>query len=491
MQVRHGALREYLNGALWALPTISVVIVLAVGALLSTVELDRGSLLGWLSYRGNADAARQILTVVSGTMITVIALVFSLTIVALQISSTQFSPRLLRNFLRDRPIQVVLSVFVSTFAYSTAGLFAVGVERNGREFVPGVAVSGALLLGFASLGMLVFYIHHVAHSIQVDTIMEKVQLQTLAVAACMHPDLLAGPESVDAATPPADTPPDAFVTAHRPGYVQTVDIPEVTALAERYGCSIRVPFRAGQHVNRGTLVAAVWQRTPAGQPRSPALAEALQGAVRIGFERTLEQDVRFGIRQLVDIACKALSPAINDPYTAVQATDRLSVVLVDLAHRETGDRLVYDDEGSLLVAATLPAFDTYLDLACGQIRRYGCAEPIVAASLVRLLTDTGNATVSARRRRQVARQVRILSEDVERAPRLPVDFATVRTVAAEAAECFEQGCATPGPADRPRSAAWDFSSWASTAPPGGHRSWSSPEGLGAAVPADGRRSARR
>jgi len=328
----------------------------------------------------------------------------------------------------------------------------------------------------------VFYIHHVAHSIQVDTIMEKVQLQTLAVAACMHPDLLAGPESVDAATPPADTPPDAFVTAHRPGYVQTVDIPEVTALAERYGCSIRVPFRAGQHVNRGTLVAAVWQRTPAGQPRSPALAEALQGAVRIGFERTLEQDVRFGIRQLVDIACKALSPAINDPYTAVQATDRLSVVLVDLAHRETGDRLVYDEEGSLLVAATLPAFDTYLDLACGQIRRYGCAEPIVAASLVRLLTDTGNATVSARRRRQVARQVRILSEDVERAPRLPVDFATVRTVAAEAAECFEQGCATPGPADRPRSAAWDFSSWASTAPPGGHRSWSSPEGLGAAGP---------
>ena len=299
-------------------------------------------------------------------MITVIALVFSLTIVALQISSTQFSPRLLRNFLRDRPIQVVLSVFVSTFAYSTAGLFTIGVERNGREFVPGVAVAGALLLGFASLGMLVFYIHHVAHSIQVDTIMEKVQLQTLAVAACMHPDLLAGPESVDAATPPADTPPDAFVTAHRPGYVQTVDIPEVTALAERYGCSIRVPFRAGQHVNRGTLVAAVWQRTPAGQPRSPALAEALRGAIRTGFERTLEQDVRFGIRQLVDIACKALSPAINDPYTAVQATDRLSVVLVDLAHRETGDRLVYDDEGRLLVAATLPAFDTYLDLACGQ-----------------------------------------------------------------------------------------------------------------------------
>ena len=115
----------------------------------------------------------------------------------------------------------------------------------------------------------------------------------------------------------------------------------------------------------------------------------------------------------------------------------------------------------------------------------------MAASLVRLLTDAGNATVSVTRRRQVARQVRILSEDLERAPRLPVDLATVRTVAAEAAECFEQGCATPGPADRPRSAAWDFSSWAPTAPPREYRSWSSPEGLGAAVPADGRRSARR
>jgi uncharacterized membrane protein len=306
----------------------------------------------------------------------------------------------------------------------------------------------------------------------------------------MHPDPLAGPGSVDVAVPPAHTPPDALVTARRPGYVQTVDIPEVTALAERYGCSIRVPFRAGQHVNRGTLVAAVWQRTPAGQPRSPALAEALRGAIRTGFERTLEQDVRFGIRQLVDIACKALSPAINDPYTAVQATDRLSVVLVDLARRETGDRLVYDDDGRLLVAATLPAFDTYLDLACGQIRRFGCTEPIVAASLVRLLTDTGNATVSVLRRREVARQVRILSEDLNLAPRLPVDLATVRTVAAEAVECFEQGCATPGPADRPRSTAWDFTSWAA---PSGQRpqSWPSPESRGVTVPADRKRSLRR
>ena len=116
----------------------------------------------------------------------------------------------------------------------------------------------------------------------------------------------------------------------------------------------------------------------------------------------------------------------------------------------------------------------------------------MAASLVRLLTDTGNATVSVLRRRQVARQVRILSEDLDRTRRLPVDLATVRTVAAEAVECFEQGCATPGPADRPGSAAWDFSSWASAAPSGQRpQSWPSPEGLGAAFPVDGRRSARR
>jgi uncharacterized membrane protein len=179
---RRSALRDHLSGALWFLPAVSVVVSLVAGWLLSGVRVEEGSLLGRLVFRGSAEDARELLIVVSATMITVTGLVFTLTIVALQIASTQFSPRLLRNFLRDRANQLVLSTFVSTFAYSLAGLHTVGAPTAGREaFVPRLAISGSLVLALASLGMLVYFIHHIAHSIQIDTIMQGVERQTLQV----------------------------------------------------------------------------------------------------------------------------------------------------------------------------------------------------------------------------------------------------------------------------------------------------------------------
>src|SRR6266567_988679 len=190
--IRREAIREYAAGALWVWPSVAALGALVVGSLLSQVKIGPGSALAPVAFQGTADDARALLIGTTATVVTVIALVLGLTVVALQLSSTQFSPRLLRNFLRDRPNQVVLSVFVATFAYSTAGLYTVGISGGNRTAAfPRLAVSGAIVLLFVSLGLLVFFADHLVHSIQVDAIMETVQRSTLAV---IRDGLLTGSE---------------------------------------------------------------------------------------------------------------------------------------------------------------------------------------------------------------------------------------------------------------------------------------------------------
>jgi uncharacterized membrane protein len=418
------ALREYLRGALWVLPTLSVAAALAAGAVLSSVSVGPRSP---LAFQGTPDDARTLLFGITGTMITIIALVLGLAVVALQLSSTQFSPRLLRNFLRDRPNQVVLSVFVATFAYSAAGLYTVGVSGGSRTAAfPRLAVSGAIVLLFASLGLLVFFADHLLHSIQVDAIMEKVQRNTLAV---IGDGLLTGGQ--EAPEVPAWAMP---VLSRRSGYVQAVRPGMLLPCAARHGVCVRLRLRVGEHVVAGTTLAWVWRASPEDPAPDPrAFTRVLDGGVRIGFERTLEQDAAFGIRQLVDVACKALSPAVNDPYTAVQAVDHLSVIFCALARQRLGTYVARDGLGIVIIPAR--RFGDYLAVMCGLIRRYGAGEPTVAQALLRLLgncaavagDDPGHCAA-------IGEQARIIVSDAEREVAQPADLGFAH---AEAESVFQ------------------------------------------------------
>jgi hypothetical protein len=203
-------LSEYVRGSLWVLPTLSVAAALAAGSVLSVVSVGVHAP---LAFQGTPDDARNLLIGIAGTMVTVIALMLGLTVVALQLSSTQFSPRLLRNFLRDRPTQVVLSAFVATFAYSMAGLYTVGVSGgNHTAGFPRLAVSGSIVLLFISLGLLVFFADHLVHSIQVDAIMHVVE-QPLTV---IRDGLLPGSQDAPEPRPgPRRSPPAALATCRR------------------------------------------------------------------------------------------------------------------------------------------------------------------------------------------------------------------------------------------------------------------------------------
>jgi uncharacterized membrane protein len=411
--------RESLRDSLWFLPTVSAVAALGAGSLLSLVDLGPRSP---LAFQGTPDDARSLLIGIAGTMVTVIALVLGLTVVALQLSSTQFSPRLLRNFLRDRPNQIVLSVFVATFAYTTAGLYTVGVSGGNRTTgFPRLAVTGAIALLFVSLGMLVFFADHLAHSIQIDSIMAVVERNALAV---IHGGLLEG-----AGTPPPIPDGALSVPAPRSGYVQAVHVGRLLAAASRDGVHVRLRVRAGEHVVAGTTLLWIWPLRPGAAVAGTAVRAALDPAVRVGRERTFEQDAAFGIRQLVDVACKAMSPAVNDPYTAVQAIHRLSVLFRALAERPLGYHVARDPGGAEVI---VPGryFGDYLSTMCGLIRRYGSAEPTVSSALLRLLATCAEVDgPDPHRLTAITEQCRIVLEDAEREVRQPVDLIPVRAEA--------------------------------------------------------------
>jgi len=416
---------DYLRGALWVLPSVSIAIFLVAGAVLSRVTISDDSPFWGLVFQGTAEDARQLLIVVSATMITVTGLVFALTIVALQIASGQYSPRLLRNFMRDRGTQLVLSVFVGAFAYSTAGLHTVGVQSSGQQaFVPRLAVSGSLALGLASVGVLVYFIHHLAHSIQIDTIISDIERETRSVIDDLYPDELREPEPEDRCPdPPAWA---VVLPSDRSGYIQAIEAEALVQAAARHDVVVRLASRVGDHVVAGTPIAWAWRQSSDTAPPEPALLRAaLRDTVHIGFERTMLQDVLFGIRRLVDIGNKALSPAINDPYTAIQAVHHLAVLLCILARRRLGDRLCRDEQGTLRVAVPLPDFADYLVRSTAQIRRFGAKEPALTRSLIQLLKDVGSSAATDDRRRACARHIWLVLEDAKRETAQPADVEAV------------------------------------------------------------------
>jgi uncharacterized membrane protein len=378
--IRGDAVREYTRASLWVLPAACAVVALVAGSLMSLVDVGPGSP---IAFQGTADDARALLIGIASTMVTVIALLLGLAVVALQLASTQFSPRLLRNFLRDRPNQIVLGVFVGTFAYSTAGLFTVGVASGQRvDQFPRLAVTVAIVLLFVSLGLLVYFADHLAHSIQVDNVMRIVERTTLPVIQRLE----AGGESPDV---PEEV---SLVPAPSSGYLQVVHIERLLTLAATAHIHIRVHPTVGEHIVEGAPLASVWPITTEGRPVPATLPRSIASEIRIGFERTLEQDPGFGLRQLVDAACKALSPAVNDPYTAIQAIDHLSVLYAGLAARPLGDYVAHDSHTGATVTVPRRSFAEHLSLGVGLIRRYGAAEPTVICALLRLLTAALHTT---------------------------------------------------------------------------------------------------
>ena len=384
-------------------PVVGAVVSVTMSLPLSRIRPQRDTLLGGLWF-GDYGSATSMLQAMATAVITATTLTFSVTVVALQLASQQFSPRLLREFGRDPVTKAVLVVLSVSFVFTSSTLYAMREDQR----VPTVSVLVGYVLGVASLFAILAFITHIVRVIRVDTMMLVVHDETSAAISKFYPPY----DDHEATTPDQltlDEEAGVLVSSHESGFVQFTHVGALVRAAARADAFIRIETRAGDHVVRGSPIATVWTN-PAGDDRAvEALERAVNDAMMFGYERTTAQDAGFGLRQLEDIAVKAMSPSINDPVTAAHAVGHMAEILVRLAGCRLGPTVHLDERGT--GRAIVPDRDLryYLDLCCGQLRRFAKSEPTVLVALLRMLRDVAVACRDDRQRDEVRRAAELVA----------------------------------------------------------------------------------
>ncbi|MDA3859038.1 MAG: DUF2254 domain-containing protein [Roseovarius sp.] len=350
--------------------------------LLDTLEASR---LGWINdwtYAFGPESARAILSAIAGSMITVAGVTFSMTMLTLQLASSQFGPRMLRNFMRDRGNQIVLGTFLSTFVYCL--LVLASVRGSGSSsFVPLIAVTFGMILAVASLATLIYFIHHIATSIRIETILAKLSVEACQTVERVFPEhghtSAPFPEKLMAEALPPDFEDDSrSVVASVSGYIQSIDLDGILQVASDNDLVVRVEGRIGNFVpGAGSLVIASPYRRV-----SDAVADDLSNVFSFGQERTPEYDIEFSLRRIVEIAQRALSPGVNDPTTALYCLDRLGEVLGLLADRHFPSGRIMDEDMKLRVVFDPVSFANLACSAFAAIARYGISDDDLVARLL-------------------------------------------------------------------------------------------------------------
>jgi uncharacterized membrane protein len=358
------------RSSLWLIP---VLCVLAGGAIAAgTLALDRH----WdyralpRSFVGSPAAASAVLSTVAVAMVSLATLVLTITMVVVQLAMGQFSPRIVQRILRDKPSQFAIGLFVATFVHALLTLRAVTDNGDGTGRVPGIALYAAFLLVIASIAVLVIYVQHIGQALRVSALIELVGKQTRKVIDQAYPDK------------GEPLPTGGVVRATRSGVVTRIEIDPLVDAATRAGCTLE-------------LVPLIGEFVPADAPlfhvhgRARGLDEAeLRDALLIQLEPTLEEDVAYGIRLLVDIAVRSLSESpFQDPTTAVQAIDRLHDILRQLARRPFHDGVYRDADGVVRLTVPTVTWEALVTLAVEEIRLAGAGSPQVTRKLKAALLD--------------------------------------------------------------------------------------------------------
>ncbi len=392
-----------LRGGFLVRPLAIALSLGCLGALLSWLEETVPSLSGWtpailFPSVGDPQVAQIILAGIAGSTMTVVSIVFAILLMTLTLASMQFSPRIIVSFVQDPLTQWTLGIFLGTFLYCLATLPA--ARSFPHPFAPVFTVMGAMLLAVACVGLLLFFIHHISHAISVNHIVDKIAADTVAMIDETMPWPHTGKRvaGLDKPMPQWEKP----VASEISGYIRFVDQKGLVNLAKTYHIKIKVLRRVGHFVPAGVpmLMVSHSDRLP------PDGYQELLGAFDIGPTRTLQQDVEFGVLQIVDIALKAISPAVNDPTTAISCIDQLSRIMIQFASREPQEAILYDPPGTLRVVIPWIAFERLLESAFEQIRLYAKSDVAVSLRLLRALGDIAVTTNDPDFRRALSEQAR-------------------------------------------------------------------------------------
>jgi uncharacterized membrane protein len=395
--------RETLRTNFWLVPTLQVIA--SVGVFAATLEVDRAVYHGSLKLppwveSGSADTAREILLSVAAAIMTVIGINFSVTIVTLTLASTQFGPRMLRSFIRDRGTQVTLGTFVATAVYCMLALVSIGPAEHG-VFVPHFSVTFVSLLVLVDLGVLIYFLHHIAIQIQLPFVIASIAQESTRFIDMPRPDIAAAREyrqhEADELAALVDTVESAGVRIPTPkgGYLQYIRYEALVRFASRANAVVRLPYRPGHFLVEGSDLAVVWPPEAADR-----IARYLKRAQVTGPVRTLAQDPAFGVDQLVEIAIRALSPAVNDTFTALACVDWLADTLCKLVVIWNPAREYRDDAGAIRVICDQVSYERLVERSFHKIRQASRGMPAVMMrqldalkAIMERTTDAGHARV--------------------------------------------------------------------------------------------------
>jgi len=391
-----------LRGGFLVRPLAIVLVLGSAGAVFSWLEEEFPAISTWVPkvlFPSHSDpqVAQAILTGIATSTMTVVSIVFAILLMTLTLASMQFSPRIIVSFSRDRVTQWTLGIFLGTFSYCMAALPT--ARSAPYPFAPIGTVLGAMVLALCCVGLLLFFIHHISRAISVSNIVDRIAAETEAMIDEMMP-WPHHPERLDRVEPLRANETELPILSTASGYIRFVDKQRLVAVAKHYHVTVRVLRRVGHFVPAGVPLVMVSKAN-----RLPETGtEELLAAFDLGPTRTLQQDIEFGVLQIVDVALRAISPAVNDPTTAINCVDQLSRILIRFASRQVPDDLLYDPPGIVRASIDWIHFDRLLEAAFEQIRIYSKSDMAVSLRLLRALNDIAVTTADPEYQRILAEQ---------------------------------------------------------------------------------------
>ncbi len=426
-----------LRSSFWFTP--SLIVVLSIAFAVAMIQADSAWSDRWLAqwprlFGAGAQGARGMMSTIAGSMMTVVGVTFSMILVVLALASSQYTSRILRNFMRSRVTQVVLGIFAGIFTYC---LIVLRTIRGGEEsaFVPNLAVFFGFVLALGGVGALMFFIHHIASSIQASSIIASVAEETIAVIDRLFPEQLGQGAGEDDDDERLRVPGGRIwraVPASHSGYIQSVNNAALLRLARDRKTIVLMEHGIGEFVVQNTTLASLALEVP---PDQETIA-ALQATFTISSYRTVEQDAAFGIRQIVDVALKALSPGINDTTTAVMCVDYLTAIMARIAPRQIPSSHRYE-EGELRVVAKGPSFESLLAESFDQIRSSARGNVAIMLRMLGALQTITSLTARPDRRRALREQMQWIAERAERTLESSHDHARIDTRLTRVREALE------------------------------------------------------
>lgn len=403
--------REALRTNLWLVPVLETVAVVVLFAVTYTV--DRAAYDGLITLpswvlSGTADVARVLLATVAAAIITVVGIVFSITIVALTLASTQFGPRMLRNFVRDPGTQLSLGTFVASFCYAMIALVSVGGGPHG-DFVPHLCITVTLLLTLFDVAVLIFFLNHIATMIQLPVVIARIattlvnEVAAMERASAFGVGAARGPTHEELLVHLAES--GAPIRTPRSGYLQVIRHDILVKIATKADAVVQLPHRPGHFMVAGQVIAWVWPPEAAA-----SVADRLALGHVAGAYRTLPQDVSFGLDQLVEIALRALSPAVNDTFTGMTCVDWIADCLCRISATWRPQRIRRDADGNIRVIAFQPSFERLVERTFDTIRQAAVGMPAImirqldaVAKILEQVSDRGHRTALIRQAEAIQR----------------------------------------------------------------------------------------